>query len=71
MNGDEEDEEEEEEEQEEKEGVYLYTEINDVCDFITLKYTSMTHCVGIYWGSVPFYRDLTRITVSDIKYEWI
>ena len=31
----------------------------------------MTHCVGIYLGTVAFYRDLTRITVSDIKYEWI
>ena len=36
-----------------------------------LNYTSMTHCVGIYWGRVAFYRDLTRITVSDIKSEWI
>ena len=31
----------------------------------------MTHCVGIYWGTVAFYRDLTRITVSDFKSEWI
>ena len=31
----------------------------------------MTHCVGIYWGTVAFYRDLTQITVSDIKSEWI
>ena len=30
----------------------------------------MTHCVGIYYGTVAFYRDLTRITVSDIKSEW-
>ena len=40
-------------------------------DYITLNYTSMTHCVGIYQGTVAFYRDLTRITVSDIKSEWI
>ena len=44
---------------------------NHVCDFITLNYTSTTHCVGIYQGAVAFYRDLTRITVSDIKSEWI
>ena len=31
----------------------------------------MTHCVEIYYGTVSFYRDLTRITVSDIKSEWI
>ena len=31
----------------------------------------MTHCVGIYKGTVAFYRDLTRIIVSDIKPEWI
>ena len=49
--------------------LYLYTQINHVCDFITLNYTPMTHCVGIYQGTVAFYRDLTRITVSDIK--WI
>ena len=51
--------------------LYLYTETNQVCDFITLYYNSMTHCVGIYYGTVAFYRDLTRITVSDIKSEWI
>ena len=51
--------------------LYLYTQTNHVCDFITLIYTSMTHCVGIYYGTVAFYRDLTRITVSDIKSEWI
>ena len=28
--------------------LYLYTQTNHVCDFITLNYTSMTHCVGIY-----------------------
>ena len=50
--------------------LYLYTATNHVCDFITLNYTSMTHCVGIYQGTVAFYRDLTRITVSDIKSEW-
>ena len=26
--------------------IFVYT--NHVCDFITLNYTSMTHCVGIY-----------------------
>ena len=31
----------------------------------------MTHWVGIYYGTVALYRDLTRITVSDIKSEWI
>ena len=51
--------------------LYLYTQTNHVCDFITLNYTSMTHCVGIYQGTVTFYRDLTRKTVSDIKFEWI
>ena len=39
--------------------------------FITLNYTSITNCVGIYYGTVAVYRDLTRITVSDIKSEWI
>ena len=28
--------------------LYLYTQTNHVCDFITLNYTSMTHCVEIY-----------------------
>ena len=28
--------------------LYLYTQTNHVCDIITLNYTSMTHCVGIY-----------------------
>ena len=51
--------------------LYMYTQTNHVCDFITLNYTSMTHCVGIYWGKVAFYRDLTRITDSDIKSVWI
>ena len=51
--------------------LYLYTQTNHVCDFITLNNTSMTHCVGIYEGTVAFYRDLTRITVSDIKSEWV
>ena len=51
--------------------LYLYTQTNHVCDFITLNYTTMTHCVRIYYGTVAFYRDLTRITVSDIKSEWI
>ena len=51
--------------------LYLYTQTNHVCDFITRNYTSMTHCVGIYLGTVAFYSDLTRITVSDIKSEWI
>ena len=49
----------------------LYTQTNHVCDFIILNYTSMTHSVRIYDGTVAFYRDLTRITVSDIKSEWI
>ena len=51
--------------------LYMYAQTNHVCDFITLNYTSMTHCVGIYQGTVAFYHDLTRITVSDIKSEWI
>ena len=50
---------------------YICKQTNHVYDFITLNYTSMTHCVGIYQGTVAFYRDLTRITVSDIKSEWI
>ena len=49
-----------------------YIFIHKIITFVvTLYYTSMTHCVGIYFGTVPFYRDLTRITVSDIKSEWI
>ena len=51
--------------------LHLYTQTNHVCDFITLNYTSMTHCVVIYLVTVPFYRDLTRISVSDVKPEWI
>ena len=51
--------------------LYLYAQTKHVCDFVTLNYSSMTHCVGIYKGTVAFYRDLTRITVSDIKPEWI
>ena len=51
--------------------LYLYTQTNHVCDFFTLNYTSMTYFVGIHQGTVAFYRDLTRITVSDIKSEWI
>ena len=43
--------------------LYMYTQTNHVCDYITLN--------GIYYGTVAFYRDLTRITVSDIKSEWI
>ena len=31
----------------------------------------MTNRVGIYLGTVAFYRDLTRMTVSEIKPEWI
>ena len=41
------------------------------CDLITHNYTSMNHCVEIYQGTVAFYRDLTRITVSDNNPEWI
>ena len=51
--------------------LHLYKQTNHVCDYITLNYTSMTHCVGLYKGTISFYRDLTRITVSDIKSEWI
>ena len=51
--------------------LYFYTQTNHVCDFITLNYTSMTHCVGINLGTVAFYCDLTPITVSVIKCEWI
>ena len=51
--------------------LYLYTQTYHVCDFITLNYASITHCVGIYEGTLAFYCDLTRITVSDIKSEWI
>ena len=51
--------------------LYLYTQTNQVCDIIKLNYTSMNHFVGIYYGTVAFYRDLTRITVCDIKSEWI
>ena len=49
--------------------IFEYTN-NHVCDFITLNYNAMTLCVGNYWGTFAFYRDLTRITVSDIKSEW-
>ena len=51
--------------------LYLYTQTNHVCDFIKHNYNSMIHCVGIYKWTVAFYRDLTRITASDIKSEWI
>ena len=51
--------------------LYMYTQTTHVGDFITLNYTSITHCVGIYLGTVAFYRDLTRITISDIKSDWI
>ena len=44
--------------------------LNHVGDYIALNYTIMTHRVGIYYGAVVFYRDLTRKTVSDIKSEW-
>ena len=49
----------------------MQTHTNHVYDYITLNCTPKTHLVGIYLGTVAFYRDLTRITVSDIKYEWI
>ena len=49
----------------------LQTHTNDVSHNITLNYTSMTNAVLIYQGTVAFYRELTRITVSDIKSEWI
>ena len=51
--------------------LYLQTRTNHVCDYITLNYTSMTHRVGNYQGAETFYRDLTRITVSDTKSQWI
>ena len=50
---------------------HTHTQTSHLCDPITLNYNSMTHCVGIYKGTVAFYRDLTRITISDIKSEWI
>ena len=50
--------------------IFVYN-TNNVCDFITLNYTSMSHCVGIYWRTDAFDQDLTRRTVSDIKSEWI
>ena len=46
------------------------THPNHVGDYIALNYTFMTHRVGIYKGTVVFYRDLTRKTVSDNKSEW-
>ena len=51
--------------------LYVHTQTNHVCEFITLNCTLMTHCVGIYYGTVAIYRDLTRITVSDNKSECI
>ena len=50
---------------------YICIQTNHVCDFIKLNYTTMTHCVLIYQGTVAFSCELTRITVSDIKSEWI
>ena len=50
--------------------ITLQMHTNWVSDYITLSYTCMTHRVGIYEGTV-FYRDLTRITVSGNKSEWI
>ena len=49
----------------------LQTHTNHVCDYVTLNYTCMTHRVGIYQGTAAFYRDLTRLTVSDVISEWI
>ena len=51
--------------------LYSQTHTNHVCDCIILNNTSVTHWVGIHQGTVAFYRDLTRITVSDIKSEWM
>ena len=39
-----------------------------VCDHKKPNNNSKTHRVEIYWGTDALYRDLTRITVSDIKY---
>ena len=47
------------------------THCNHVGEYIALNFIFLTHRVGIYQGAVAFYRDLTRITVSDIKSEWI
>ena len=49
----------------------LSTHANHVCDYITSNYTSMKHRIVIYLGTVSIYRDLTRISVSDIKSEYI
>ena len=51
--------------------LYLQTHTNHVCDYNTLDSTSMTHTVGIYYGADVYPRDLTRITDSGFKSEWI
>ena len=47
------------------------THTNLVSDYITINYTCMTHRVGIYQGAVVLYRNLTRITINDLKSEWM
>ena len=39
--------------------INFVTHTTHVCDYITPNYTSMTHTVGIYNGTVSLYRDLT------------
>ena len=50
--------------------IIFLSHTNHVYDYNTLNYTSMTHWVGIYYGRVAFYRDITRKTFSEIKSEW-
>ena len=51
--------------------------VHNICRHILITFVTVLHLitamniwVGIYKGTVAFYRDLTRVTVSDIKSEW-
>ena len=47
----------------------MFKHTNHVCDYITPNYTSMTHRIGIYKGTVALYPDQTRVSVSGSKTE--
>ena len=49
----------------------LSTDTKHVCGYITPNYNPMTHRVSIYQVTVAIYRNLTSITVTDIKSECI
>ena len=41
----------------------LSTHAKHVCDYITPNYNSMSYRVGIYYGALALYRDLTSIAL--------